>query len=113
MFSAKSNPLVVADEVDHSNNQATTTKNRQFLIDVPGNIDISPAVIFHYLGDKFADMSNDQNGVAPPNYLIRPKQTTVSLSNMVDSNDSRLMSSPLDDSASNSNSSSEVSFLAI
>ncbi len=113
IFLATSNSFAVVDKVYQSNNQESATKNRQFLIEVPENIDISPAVIFRYLAEKFAHMPDDRNEVTTPNYLIRPQQTTISLSNMIDFNGSRRMTSPLDHSVGNSNSSSEVRFLSI
>jgi hypothetical protein len=73
----------------------------------------SPAVIFRYLGEKFANMPDNQNEVVPTNHLIRPKQTTISLSNMIDFNGSRHMNPPLDHSTGNLNSSSEVRFLTV
>jgi hypothetical protein len=112
-FLAASNPLTISEKLCQSNDQESTTMNRQFLIEMPRNLDISPAVIFRYLGEKFANMPDDQNEVVPPNHLIRPKQTTISLSNMIDFNGSRHMDPPLDHSAGNLNSSSEVRFLTV
>jgi hypothetical protein len=100
----------VVEKVGLPDGQGTATKNRQIVVEIPENIDISPAIIFRYLGEKLANMSGDQNEVSPPNYLIRPKQTTMSLLNMTDVYGSRHMTSPLDHSRSSSGSSSEVRF---
>jgi len=98
--------------VCQSNDQESATTNQQLLVQLPENINISPAVIFRYLGEKLANTPDDQNDDAPPNYLIRPKQTTISLSDMIDLNSSTRMKSPVDHSIGNSDSSAEVRFLA-
>lgn len=103
--------MVVVEKVCQSNNLESATKNGQIIVEVHGNIDISPAVIFRYLGEKFANMPDDHNEGERPNYLIRPKETTVSLSDIIDSNGSRHMKSPSDHFTNNANSSSEVRLL--
>ncbi|CAF4199925.1 unnamed protein product, partial [Rotaria sp. Silwood2] len=80
---ASNNSLAAADEACQSNTQENTTKNRQFLIEVPGNIEISPAVLFRQLAEKFASLANDKNEDTSSNYLIRPKQSIASLSNII------------------------------
>jgi hypothetical protein len=110
LFSATNGSLSIAEKLSPSNNEESSTHNRQFLIEIPGNLDISPAVIFRYLAEKFANMPNDQNEDVPANYLIRPTQATISLSNILDANGSRQMKSPMIHSPENSNSSSEVRF---
>ena len=107
-ISAEHKSLTVVEKSGQSVGQESTTNNRQFLIEVPGNIDISPAVLFRYLGEKIVNISNNQNEDASANYLIRSKQTTVPLSNTAGMDDSRQMKSPFDHSSDKSNSSSEV-----
>jgi hypothetical protein len=102
--------LTVVEKVGSPNGQGTATKNRQIVVELPDDRDISPAIIFRYLAGKLANMSDDQNELSPPNYLIRSKQTTMSLLNITDVNGSRHMTSPVDHSESNSRSSSEVRF---
>ncbi len=111
-FLATSSPLTIVEKFCESNDQESTTKNQQLLVELPSNINISPAVIFRYLGEKFTNMPDDQNEDTPPNYLIRPKQITVSLSDTIDLNSSTHMKYPVEHSTDNSNSSAEVRFLA-
>ena len=88
----------------------SSTKKRQIVVEMPENIDISPSIIFRYLADKLANRSDDQNDVSAPSYLIRPKQTTLSLSSIIDTDGARHRTSPSDHSESHSTSSSEVRF---
>lgn len=80
---------------------------------MPEDLDISPALIFRYLGEKFPNISNNQNEDVPSSYFIRPKQTTISLSSMIHLNGTKRMRSSSDDSLDNSNSPSEVSFFLL
>jgi hypothetical protein len=73
---------------------------------MPEDLDISPALIFRYLGEKFPNISNNQNEDVPRSYFIRPEQATISLPNMIHFNGTKRIISPFDDS----NSPSEVSF---
>ena len=93
------------------NDQGTATRNRQIIVEIPANLDISPAIVFRYLGEKFVQTSDYPNEMSLPDYLFRPKQTSISLSNIIDVHGSTKMASPLDRSASSSSSSSEVSYL--
>jgi hypothetical protein len=113
LFSAISNSSMAKETESRSNDPESGTNNRQFLIEVPGNIDISPAVIFRYLAEKFANMSNEQNKDKTADYLIHSKQTATSLSNMIGVESSRDRTPHIDHSLDNSNSSSEVSSLAV
>jgi len=67
--------------------------------------DISPALIFRYLAEKFPNIPNNQNEDVPSSYFIRPIQATISLPNMIHFNGTKRMRSSFD----NSNSPSEVS----
>ncbi|CAF1212523.1 unnamed protein product [Rotaria sordida] len=100
--SNSSNSLAAVDEACQSSNHENTTKNRHFLIEVPGTIEISPAVLFRQLAEKFASLSNDKNEDTSSNYLIRPKQSKLSLSNIICVNDSRQMKTLSVDSISDS-----------
>ena len=95
--------------MDHAfQSTVANSSNQHVSIIIPGSIGISPAVIFRYLADKFSNENEDQNDVEHPNYFIRPKQTTVSLSNIMDFKSFQHMASPFDYSSSNSSSASEV-----
>jgi hypothetical protein len=98
------------EKTSQSNDQEGTRKNQQWLIEMPEDLDISPALIFRYLGEKFPNISNNQNEDVPRSYFIRPEQATISLPNMIHFNGTKRMISPFDDSLDNSNSPSEVSF---
>jgi hypothetical protein len=102
--------LVSATKNIEKTSQEGARKNQQWLIEMPEDLDISPALIFRYLGEKFPNISNNQNEDVPSSYFIRPKQTTISLSSMIHLNGTKRMRSPSDDSLDNSNSPSEVSF---
>ena len=103
--------MTVVKTTSQLNDQESSTDTRQFLIEVPGNLDVSPAVLFRYLAEKFANVPIDQNEDGPADYLIRPKQTSVSLSGITDKNGARQIKSPSVHSPANSGSSLEVSFL--
>ncbi len=46
IFLAASNPLTISEKLYQSNNQESTTMNRQFLIEMPRNLDIPHVKIF-------------------------------------------------------------------
>lgn len=78
-------------------------QNRQFLVEVPGNIEISPEILFRHLAEKFASMSNNKKVDTSSNYLIRPQESHRSLSNIVFTTDSRQMTSQSIDSSLSNN----------
>ncbi|CAF1455081.1 unnamed protein product [Rotaria sp. Silwood1] len=103
------NSSTTVDGACQSSNEENTIKNRQFLIEVPGNIEISPAVIFRQLAEKFANLANNTNEDTSSNYLIRPKQSKTSLSNITCVNESIPMNSCFGDSRSDSHLSCDIS----
>lgn len=72
-----------SDGACQSNNQENSSKSRQFLIEVPGSIEISPAVLFRHLAEKFSASSTEKNDDTPFNYLIRSKASQQSLSSVI------------------------------
>ena len=88
------------------NNQTGARKNQQWLIEMPEDIDISPAVVFRYLGEQLSE-THHRGEDLPGDYFIRPQQMRMPLSNFDNSGRSK---SSVDHSSDNSNSSSEVSY---
>lgn len=85
-------------------NHATKSKNQQISIILPHGIDLSPGVIFRHLAERFSDESEDVSS----NYLIQPKQITFSLADAFENDQLSHMTSPLDLSFNNADSSSEM-----
>ena len=100
MYISLASSSSVIEKVGPPNGHGPTTKNRQIVVEIPENIDISPSIVFRYLADKLVNMSDNRNEESSPNYLIRPKHTTMSLLNITDVNGTRRMTSPLDHSES-------------
>lgn len=101
------------EKKDSSSNgrQDTIRKNRQIVVEIPDNIDVSPKVIFRYLAEKLTDAPDDQNTPISHDYLFRPiykDSSSSSSSKTIDGNPFRPSASPFDHSTHDSHSSSEV-----
>ncbi|CAF1545047.1 unnamed protein product [Rotaria magnacalcarata] len=99
-----SSSTTITDEACQSNSHEPTAKARQFIIDVPGDIEISPAVLFRHLAEKFSDSPND---VTLSNYLILSKQSHPTLSHVISITDSSSNNSHFTHSINNLHSSSD------
>ncbi|CAF0873749.1 unnamed protein product [Adineta steineri] len=94
------------EKIDQSDNPKGAKKNRQWVVEMPDDTDISPAVIFSYLSEKFRNLPDNQNEHASSNNIHRANQGQISSSNMIYCNGSKRMKSPINNS---SNIPSEIS----
>ena len=108
---SSSSSTTVSDEACQSNSHETTAKARQFIIELPGDIEISPAVLFRHLAEKFSNSSNHKNNDTPSNYLIRSKQSHPTLPHIVSITDSSNHKSHFIHSINSFHSSSDVRYL--
>jgi hypothetical protein len=113
LFTGIDNSSAITDTVCQSNKQQSSTRNQHFSIEVPENINISPHVILHYLKEKLTNIYDIQNDETPSNILIRPKQSTTSLSTTMDIDICKKRKSSFDHSPDNSNAPSKVRFFKV
>jgi hypothetical protein len=65
-----SEPLVVIERVEACSTDGQN--KRQFLIEMPADIDISADVLLGYLKEKFSPLVSAQNGENASTYFLRP-----------------------------------------
>ena len=75
------------EEVCQSADREDNTNKRQFLVEIPRSIEISPVTLFRHLADRLDHLSDDNSDDAFPSYLIRPKRLKSSLSDIAGLND--------------------------
>ncbi|UJR22440.1 hypothetical protein I4U23_025500 [Adineta vaga] len=102
-------PLTTNEKVQQTNNPDGSKKRRQWLIEMPEDINISPGVIFQYLSEKFFHIMNNQNdSISSSSYLLRPEPSTLSTIDLKYLHNSKRITSPVDESSDDSNSSVEL-----